>query len=118
MVTQGDIIKDVIKTLPAYHYQQYQAKLQDHHYTIECFTCHLKGNDWPQNDKAVAQDLSEVVLCEMQGKNMVNVLQSKHILECVEEEEEEHQAKVPRKSQGKKVARPRSSRRKKASSHR
>jgi len=118
MVTQGDIIKDVIKTLPAYHYQQYQAKLQDHHYAIECFARHLKGNDWPQNDKAVAQDLSEVVLCEMQGKNTVNVLQSKHILECVEEEEEEHRAKVPRQSQGKKVARPRSSRRKKASSRR
>jgi len=79
VVTQGDIIKDVINTLPAYRYQQDQAKLHDHRYTIECFTHHLMGNDWPQSDKAVAQDLSEVVLCEMQGKNMVTILQSKHI---------------------------------------
>jgi len=106
VVTQGDIIKDVINTLPAYCYQQDQAKLQDHRYAIECFTRHLKGNDWPQNDKPVAQDLSEVVLCEMQGKNTVTVLQSKHILACVEEEEEEeHRAKIPQQSQGKKVAR-------------
>jgi len=36
VVTQGDIIKDIINTLPAYRYQQDQAKLQDHCYAIEC----------------------------------------------------------------------------------
>ena len=95
MATQGDVMEDVIQTLPAYHYQWYQAKLQDHCYTIKCFACHLKGNDWPQNDQAVQQQLTEVVLCEMQGQNKVTLLQLKHMLAHVEEEEEYRAKKIP-----------------------
>ena len=114
MATQGDVMEDVIQTLPAYRYQRNQAKLQDHCYTIECFARHLKGNDWPQNDKAVGQKLTEVALCEMQAQNKVTLLQSKHILERVEEEEEGHRAKKISQPQGKKAAQTHSSRRKKA----
>ena len=95
MATQGDIMEDVIQTLPAYRYQQFQAKLQDHCYTIDCFAHHLKGSDWPQNDQAVDQQLTEMVLCEMQGQNKVTLLQSKHMLARVEEEEEHQAKKIP-----------------------
>ena len=95
MATQGDIMEDVIQTLPAYCYQWFQAKLQDHYYTIDCFACHLKGSYWPQNDEAVDQQLTEMVLCEMQGQNKVTLLQSKHMLACVEEEKEHWAKKIP-----------------------
>jgi len=44
----------------------------------------------------------------MQGQNKVTVSQSKHIIGCVEEEEEECLAKIPRQSRGEEVARTRS----------
>jgi len=60
--THNDIVEVVLPTLPAYRYQQCQEKLKDHFYTIECFARHLKGDDWPLNDKAVVQALNEVAL--------------------------------------------------------
>ena len=83
MAAQGDIMQDIRENLPAYCYQKFQKRLQDHHYTIECFTRHLQGNDWPKDDKAVDQELTQVDSWEMEGMNKVTLLQSKHILESV-----------------------------------
>ena len=39
---EGGIMEDVITSLPAYCYQQFQEKLRDHNYTIDCFARHLE----------------------------------------------------------------------------
>ena len=97
MAVQGDIMQDIRENLPAYRYQQFQKRLQDHCYTIECFACHLQGNDWPQGDKAVKQELTQVDFWEMEGMSKVTLLQSKHILESVDVEEEKQPR--PKKAQ-------------------
>ena len=88
MAAQGDVMQDIRENLPAYRYQQFQKRLQDHRYTIECFARHLQGNDWPQGNKAVKQELTQVDFWEMEGMSKVTLLQSKHILESVDAEEE------------------------------
>ena len=88
VAAQGDIMQDIRENLPAYRYQQFQKRLQDHRYMIKCFARHLQGNDWPQGDKAVKQELTQVDFWEMEGMSKVTLLQSKHILESVDAEEE------------------------------
>ena len=86
---EGGIMEDVITSLPAYCYQQFQEKLRDHNYMINCFVRHLEEQHWPKDNKSAEQELIEVEQWDMEGTNKVTLLQSKHILGCVEMEEME-----------------------------
>ena len=100
----GDVMHDIKVKLPAYRYQQCQQRLQDHSYTIDCFACHLEGNDWPEDDKAMQQELIQMNSWEMEGLKRVTLLQSKHILELLDAEEQ-RQPK-PKKAQRSRSSRP------------
>ena len=108
LVAAGDVMHDIKVKLPAYRYQQCQQRLQDHSYTIDCFARHLEGNDWPEDDKAMQQELIQMNSWEMEGPKRVTLLQSKHILELLDAEEQ-RQPK-PKKAQRSRSSQPKNTR--------
>jgi len=85
--------KKLLQALAVYSHKQSLDRLGDHTYTIECFANHLKSGTWPEQDAAVAQELTKVNCWGEEGTSNV-VLKSKHILELVLEEESKSRKKV------------------------
>ena len=82
-------MKDYKVNLPAYRYTESLKRLRNHDCTIQCFARHLSSETWPTDDKAVAQRLTKMKHWIVEGTDQVMLLQSKHLLDCVLEEEEE-----------------------------
>jgi len=106
--TTENVVHGLKEKLSAYRYQQCQQRLQDHRYTIKCFSCHLEGSDWPEDDKAVPQELTQKDSWEMDGPKKVTLLQSKHVLELLDAEEQ-RQPK-PKKARQSRSSRPKNTR--------
>ncbi|KAI6016102.1 hypothetical protein BKA83DRAFT_4129132 [Pisolithus microcarpus] len=79
----------LMQALPIFFHNQSLRRLENHDYAIEHFAFYMKSETWPEDDAAVAQELIGINSWGEEGLDKVVVLKSKHILECILEEEEE-----------------------------